>query len=177
MPDSPRPLRSGPPRPSFHRHSPCVDDLGGQPGKGRAPPGFPFDGGYMQVLVNSDHHIVGGEDLTERVRGVVEGRLERFDGRITRVEVHLNDRNSLKPGERDKRCLMEARIGGMKPIALSHEAPTLTEAIHSAADKLERAVARALARLQDMEGRSPPEAQVASVEALQELERAEANQK
>jgi ribosome-associated translation inhibitor RaiA len=120
----------------------------------------------MQVLVNSDHHIVGGEELTARVQGVVERRLERFDGRITRVEVHLNDLNSLKRGERDKRCMMEARVGGMKPIAVSHEAPTLTEAIHVAADKLERAVAHALGRLQDMQGRTPPEAQVASAEAL-----------
>ncbi|HZT01692.1 MAG TPA: HPF/RaiA family ribosome-associated protein [Steroidobacteraceae bacterium] len=131
----------------------------------------------MQVLVNSDHHIVGGEDLTERVQGVVEGRLERFEGRITRVEVHLNDLNSLKLGERDKRCMMEARVGGLKPIAVSHEAPTLTEAIHMAADKLERAVARTLGKLEDTEGRTPPEAQVASVEALQELERAEAERK
>lgn len=131
----------------------------------------------MQVLVNSDHHIVGGEDLTERVQGVVEGRLERFEGRITRVEVHLNDLNSSKLGERDKRCMMEARLGGLKPIAVSHEAPTLTEAIHVAADKLERAIAHALGKLQDTEGRAPPEAQVASVEALQELERAEAERK
>lgn len=131
----------------------------------------------MQVLVNSDHHIVGDENLTERVQGVVEGRLDRFEGRITRVEVHLNDLNSLKLGERDKRCMMEARVGGLKPIAVSHEAPTLTEAIHMAADKLERAVAHVLGKLQDTAGRTPPEAQVASIEALQELERAEAERK
>ena len=131
----------------------------------------------MQVLVNSDHHIVGGEDLTQRVQGVVAGRLERFDGRITRVEVHLNDLNSLKLGERDKRAMMEARIGGLKPIAVSHEAPTLTEAIHVAADKLERAIEHALGKLEDTQGRMPPEGQVASVEALQELERTEADHK
>ncbi|HEX3844397.1 MAG TPA: HPF/RaiA family ribosome-associated protein [Steroidobacteraceae bacterium] len=129
----------------------------------------------MQVLVNSDHHIVGDEDLTARVQGVVEGRLDRFEGRITRVEVHLNDLNSSKLGERDKRAMMEARIGGMRPIAVSHEAPTLTEAIHGAADKLERAIEHALGKLQDMPGRAPPEAQVASVEALQQLERTEAD--
>lgn len=126
----------------------------------------------MQVLVNSG---LGGEDLTDRVQGVVEGRLERFEKRITRVEVHLNDLNGQRLGERDKRCLMEARIGGLKPIAASHEAATLTEAIHVAADKLERAVAHALGRLEDVEGRSPPEAQVATIEVLRELERAEAH--
>jgi ribosome-associated translation inhibitor RaiA len=129
----------------------------------------------MQVLVNSDHHIVGGEDLTERVRGVVEGRLERFAGRITRVEVHLNDLNGSKLGERDKRCMMEARVGGLKPIAVSHEAPTLTEAIHAAADKLERAIGHSLGKLGESPGRMPPEQQVASIEALQELERTEAD--
>lgn len=129
----------------------------------------------MQVLVNSDHHIVADEDLTGRVQGVVEGRLERFAGRITRVEVHLNDLNGSKLGERDKRAMMEARIGGLKPIAVSHEAPTLTEAIHAAADKLERAIANALGKLEDTHGRSPPEAQIASVEALQQLERTEAD--
>lgn len=149
----------------------------------------------MQVLVNSDHHIVAGEDLTERVQGVVEGRLDRFSGRITRVEVHLNDLNSSKLGERDKRCLMEARVGGIKPIAVSHEAPTLTEAIHVAADKLERALDHAFGKLEDTAGRAaerrkpaqdaqpggPAETdghlagQVASIEALQELERTEAD--
>jgi ribosome-associated translation inhibitor RaiA len=129
----------------------------------------------MQVLVNSDHHIVGDEDLTGRVQGVVAGRLDRFEGRITRVEVHLNDLNSSKLGERDKRAMMEARIGGLRPIAVSHEAPTLTEAIHVAAGKLERAIERALGKLDDTSGRTPPEAQIASVEALQELERTEAH--
>ena len=153
----------------------------------------------MQVLVNSDHHIVTGEDLTERVQGVVEGRLDRFSERITRVEVHLNDLNSSKLGERDTRkplrCLMEARVGGIKPIAVSHEAPTLTEAIHVAADKLERALDHAFGKLEDTAGRAAERrapaqdakpggpagtdghlaGQVASIEALQELERTEAD--
>jgi len=127
----------------------------------------------MQVLINSDHHM----DLTARVQGVVEGRLERFEGRITRVEVHLRDLNSQKLGERDKRCTMQARLGGMRPITVSHEASTLTEAIHAAADKLERAVEHALGRLQDMPGRTPPEARVVAVEALRELGRTEADHK
>ena len=131
----------------------------------------------MQVLVNADRHVVAGVDLTERVQGVVEGKLDRFEGRITRVEVHLSDLNSSKLGDRDKRCTMEARIGGMRPIAVSHEAPTLTEAIHGAADKLERAIERSLGRLEDGIGRIPPERQVASIEALRELERAEAERK
>jgi ribosome-associated translation inhibitor RaiA len=125
----------------------------------------------MQVLVNSDHHILGGEDLTERVRGMLEGRLERFAGRITRVEVHLSDLNGTRLGERDKRCMLEARLGGLKPIAASHEAPTLTEAIHVAADKLERAVEHALGKLADSAGRGGGPA------AMEALERTGADQR
>jgi ribosome-associated translation inhibitor RaiA len=107
----------------------------------------------MQVLVNSDLHM----DLTERVQGVLEGRLERFEERITRVEVALSDLNSCRLGERDKRCIMEARLGGREPIAVSHEAPTLAEAIHVAAEKLERAVEDALGSLEAIPGPPPPE--------------------
>ncbi len=107
----------------------------------------------MQVLVNSDLHV----DLTERVQGVLEGRLERFEERITRIEVALSDLNSRKRGERDKRCIMEARLGGREPIAVSHEAPTLTEAIHVAADKLERALEDALCSPENTVGPTPPQ--------------------
>lgn len=140
----------------------------------------------MQVLVNSDHHIVGGKDLTERVQGVVEGRLDRFEGRIARVVVHLSDLNGSRRGdraallgERDARktlrCLMEARVGGLRPIAVSHEAPTITQAIHVAADKLERALEHTFGKLEETSGRMPPEGQIASIEALQQLERTEAD--
>ncbi len=117
----------------------------------------------MDVLVNS---VGGGSDLTARVRGVIEGRLERFEGWITRVEVDLSDLNSQKLGERDKRCIMEARLRGMGPIAVSHEAATLTEAIHAAADKLERALEQAFSRLETMPGQS--------IEALRSPEHIEA---
>jgi len=124
----------------------------------------------MQVLVNSDHHIYASEDLTGRIEGVVEGALERFSERITRVQVHLSDLNSHKMGDRDKRCLMEARVAGLKPIAVSHEAPTLSEAIHAAADKLERALEHVLGRMGETAGRMPAEHEVAAVAELEQLE-------
>jgi ribosome-associated translation inhibitor RaiA len=108
----------------------------------------------MEVLVSS----ASGCDPTDRVQGVIEGRLERFEGSITRVEVHLFDLNSGKFGERDKRCTMEAQLAGMGPIAAIHEASTLAEAIHAAADKLERAVEHALGRPEEIPERAPPPA-------------------
>jgi ribosome-associated translation inhibitor RaiA len=130
-------------------------------------------GWHMQVLVNSDHHIVGTEALTQRVEQVVHAAVDHFGERITRVEVHLNDVNSHKLGEADKRCMMEARVGGLKPIAVSHQAASLPEAIDAAADKLVRALERTLGRLEDTPGRTPSDAEIASVDVLQRLEDAE----
>jgi len=124
----------------------------------------------MQVLVNSDHHITGDETLTKRVEHLVNTRLGRFADRITRVEVHLNDVNGQKPGDRDKRAVMEARLAGLRPIAASDQAGTLMEAMEGAAEKLTRGIERALGRLDHSAGRAPPEQDIATVEELQQLD-------
>jgi ribosome-associated translation inhibitor RaiA len=127
----------------------------------------------MQILVNSDHNIRGSESVTERVEGIVADSLDRFAGRITRIEVHLGDVNGHKLGERDKRCMMEARLAGLKPIAVSHQAPTLLEAIDAAAEKLERAIGHVLGKSAAVDKSGPAEGQIATIEELEELEKAE----
>jgi hypothetical protein len=99
----------------------------------------------MQVRVDVDDHIDGSEELLIRVEGVVEGSLDRFEGQIARVEVHLGQL-SHPPAGQGMCCRMEAYAGALKPIAVSHEGMTLTEAIHAAAAKLHRAVAAALSQ-------------------------------
>jgi hypothetical protein len=101
----------------------------------------------MQVLVNCNDPICCDENLFQRVEGVIAGTLERFSSRVSRVEVNLSDVSDLNPGNRDKICSLEACVMGAEPVVASHEAATLTEAIHAAADKLERLVARAIAQL------------------------------
>lgn len=130
----------------------------------------------MQILVNSDNHIQGGESATERVQAIVQSAVDRFQTRITRIEVHLSDTNGPKHGEREKRTVIEARVAGLRPIAVAHEAPTLLEAIEGAADRLTRALEHTLGRLDETAGRSPPEDNIASVEDLQALERSEQRQ-
>jgi ribosome-associated translation inhibitor RaiA len=103
----------------------------------------------MQILVNSNHTVSGSESVTARVEAMVSGSVDRFADRITRIEVHLHDENADKGGERDKRCMIEARLGGLKPIAVTNTAPTLAEAIEGAAEKLERALEHTLGKLDD----------------------------
>ena len=101
----------------------------------------------MQLQINSDHHITGSPELAARLQALVRDTLDRYSDRITRVEVHLNDLNSVKGGSNDKRCLMEARIGGVGPISVNHEADSLNLAIDGAMEKLERAIEHKLGKL------------------------------
>jgi ribosomal subunit interface protein len=103
----------------------------------------------MQIQVNTDNHIEGREALTAHVTGVLEDAFTRFSDRITRIEVHLSDENGHKSGQNDKRCLLEARLEGRQPTAVTHHADTLDQAIQGAADKLERALETILGRLRD----------------------------
>jgi ribosome-associated translation inhibitor RaiA len=106
----------------------------------------------MHVQVNTGAHIEGREALATRVRDAVESAVGRVSDHITRVEVHLSDENGSKRGQDDKRCVMEARLEGRQPVAVSHEAATFEQAIDSAADKLTRLIASTLGRLHDKRG-------------------------
>ena len=103
----------------------------------------------MQIQVNTDHTIEGHEALADQVRGVVENALSRISGHITRGEVHLTDERGPKHGQNDKRCMMEARLEGRQPIAVTDEASTVDLAVNGAADKLARLVEHILGRLYD----------------------------
>ena len=108
----------------------------------------------MQIQINSDHHIAGREALATHVREVVESALERFKDHVTRVEVHMTDDVGHKSGQNDKRCVMEARLQGRKPIAVTHHATSLHQAIAGAADKLTRLVEGTIEKFRDKGSRA-----------------------
>jgi ribosome-associated translation inhibitor RaiA len=101
----------------------------------------------MQIQIHTDNHIEGGEKLRQWIDGEVRDALGRFGNQITRVEVHLSDLNADKAADDDKRCLLEARISGLKPIVVSHQAASLNEAVTGATDKLEKTLDRTFGRL------------------------------
>ncbi|PHV07613.1 HPF/RaiA family ribosome-associated protein [Rugamonas sp. DEMB1] len=118
----------------------------------------------MQIKVNTDTTIEHHASLDEHVQTVVAAALNRFGEQISRVEVHLSDKNSQKSADGDNRCLMEARVAGYQPIAVSDHAATLHQAIAGAADKLKRAVDSALGRLNDKRHTPVPVAAEAEAE-------------
>jgi len=91
----------------------------------------------MHIEIRTDSHINGG-DLSPFVERTVGSVLAPFATQITRIDVHLNDANAGKGGANDKRCMIEARLEGLKPQAVTHNADTVEQAIKGAADKMKR---------------------------------------
>ena len=102
----------------------------------------------MQIQINTDRNIEGNANLNERIDATLRQGLDRFLDRITRLEVHLSDEDSsAKSGDDDKRCRLEARLAGMQPILVNHEAPTVDLAVDGALSKLERSLDSVVAKL------------------------------
>lgn len=108
----------------------------------------------MIIQVNTDNHTAGSAELTKHVEAVIEGVLGRFSERITRVEVHFTDESSsAKSRDNDKRCVLEARPAGLRPITVSHDGVSVEMALGGAADKLEKTLDRTFERFDDPKGR------------------------
>lgn len=108
----------------------------------------------MQIQVNTDDNVEGREELVRQFEAEISRALGRFGDHVTRVEVHLSDENSDKFGSKDKRCLMEARLAGRQPVAVSNNAGSLDEAFSGATEKLKRSLESMLGRLKDNKGRA-----------------------
>ena len=103
----------------------------------------------MKIQINTDNTVEGHDELARETETIVDSGLARFGDQITRVEVYLSDVDGLKHGIDDKRCVLEARLAGLQPLAVSHQAGTLQSAISGATKKLVKTLDRTLGRLHD----------------------------
>jgi ribosome-associated translation inhibitor RaiA len=107
----------------------------------------------MQVQVNTDDHIHGGESLAQWVNDEALSRLSRFRDHITRLEVFLTDLDGSKSGVKDKRCRLEARVASRQPVSVTADGDKMASAFMDAVDKLIRALDADLGRVKDRNGR------------------------
>jgi len=107
----------------------------------------------MQIQINSDKNIVVDTKLTGLIEADLHRLLDRFESHLTRIEVHLSDENSDKPGLRDKRCLLEARPKNRPPLTVTNESADVQAAVSGAAGKMQRLLETTFGRLADKERR------------------------
>ena len=101
------------------------------------------------IQVHGDSRIHADQNLQDAIAAVVKGSLIHLSGRISRVQVHIGDESGNKQSDDDKRCMMEARIDGLPPSAVTHHASSLTEAIDGAVEKLRHSLESILGKAHD----------------------------
>jgi len=90
----------------------------------------------MTIQLNTDKNLSVHNAFGSKLESKLKEDLSRFSENITRLEVHLSDENSSKESINDKRCLLEARLEGRQPIAVTGLGDTYELAVNSAIDKL-----------------------------------------
>jgi len=103
----------------------------------------------MTIQFNTDNNVTLSEELRTPLISLISEELSRFSHQITRVEVHLSDDNGDKEGLNDKRCMLEVRLAGMKPIGITSHANTHEQAVGGAVDKLKTSLDTILGRLRN----------------------------
>ncbi|MBW8368050.1 MAG: HPF/RaiA family ribosome-associated protein [Arenimonas sp.] len=103
----------------------------------------------MQIQINTGESVNGREALYSHAENVVKDVLGRFADHVTRIEIHMSDVNGQKAGDKDKRVLMEARIAGRQPLAVTELAGSLHQAIDGAAQKLRRTLDTTFGKMAD----------------------------
>jgi hypothetical protein len=80
----------------------------------------------MQIQINTDNNISGQHALAQSVEDILRSDLNRFS----------DENSSAKSGSKDKRCLLEVRLAGERPIVTSQHAETIGEAVTSATEQM-----------------------------------------
>ena len=111
----------------------------------------------MIIQLNVDNRIDGQRDLSTHLTTDLEHSLARFADHITRIEVHFQDANANRGGRDDKKCLIEARLAGESPIAVSDTSDTLNGAFFGARDKLLRVLEKHVSKHRPPKGIDPYE--------------------
>ena len=103
----------------------------------------------MTIQLNTDKNLNIHESFGGDLEDLLTRHLSRFSENITRLEVHLSDENGGKDGQNDKRCMIEARLEGRQPIAVTANGNTHEQSVAEAIDKLKNSLDTIFGRLRN----------------------------
>ena len=71
----------------------------------------------MQFLVETDNHVEGRQQLAGHVESSVRASVGHYADSLTHVDAHLTEvKGADKSTAVDRKCLLEARVSGVKNI-------------------------------------------------------------
>jgi hypothetical protein len=101
----------------------------------------------MMIQFNTDKSVNGDQRQEEFFTSQIAEELNRYESHMTRIEVHLSNESGEKEGIDDIRCLIEARLKGRQPIAITNRADTSAIALSGATNKLRASLDTVLGRM------------------------------
>lgn len=103
----------------------------------------------MIIQLNTDKSLTIHELFGDKLNDLLTDELSRFSDFITRIEVYFSDEDGVKKGVDDKKCLLEARLKGRQPIAVSDLGNTYEMAVIGAIDKLKNSLETIVGKMND----------------------------
>lgn len=103
----------------------------------------------MEILINTDHNIDGTAEMIAYFKTNLKNDFDRFSEHLTRIEVKISDENGDKSTEKDKRCVLEARLKGMDPIVVTSHESTVEKSVKDASHKLKNALESVMGKLRN----------------------------
>nr|WP_199158263.1 HPF/RaiA family ribosome-associated protein [Pedobacter sp. ASV2] len=91
----------------------------------------------MTIQINADNNLNLKQEYKDKLKDTLANGLSRYTDHLTRLELHLSDVNGNKDAQNDKRCVLEARLEGRPPIAVTSLDNTYDQAVNGAISKLD----------------------------------------
>jgi ribosome-associated translation inhibitor RaiA len=108
----------------------------------------------IKVQVNTSNDVENKDSLDRWASDYLNEHLSRYEQDLTSVEVQMTDENhAAKGGGGDKRCMLEARVNGRAPVAVTAFAEDQNVAFRAATDKLVHALEHVFGKLDRKEHR------------------------
>jgi ribosome-associated translation inhibitor RaiA len=90
----------------------------------------------MEIQFNKDDNLNVNEELLVSATSSLSEEISKFSQQITGVDVNLAEEPDNSDGNNCMSCSLEARLAGMKPVAVTNHANTHKLAIDGAIEKL-----------------------------------------
>lgn len=100
----------------------------------------------MDILINTDKTLKSEKRLHDFFSSQIAEELDRFASHISRIEVHLKDENGKKEGHNDITCVLEARMEGKQPIAVTSQAGSIEAAVSASISKIKASLTTIIGR-------------------------------
>jgi hypothetical protein len=102
----------------------------------------------MIILINTDKNLRENEAERDALKLLIRQEMKPYIAHISRIDVHLSDENGAKGGYNDKRCMLEVRIEGRLPMAVTAHAETEDFAVAAALEILKELFVDSMRKLQ-----------------------------